>query len=348
MRALVVDPGIDFSVGDVYRGLCKGLRQNGVTVAQFSVSSRMDAFARCEIKGDDGEHRLVFDNLACIDIANQMLRGAVLDCDPHVVIVISAFFISDLTLKVLRARRYPLVGVMTEQPYETQRELAYAAGFDHVALNDPLHIDRFAEACPNVWYQPHSFDPDIHYPGDGRHDFDAYWAGTAYQSRCDWLETAIMDPRWPRDCRLALAGNWKALDDRPDSPLRPWLLDQDHTESCVSNQTTADHYRRAAMSWNTYRREREEGLSDEGWAVGPREIELAACETFFARESRPEGDALFPMLPIVDDPAEFGDVVAWSMRHPDARSATARLARAAVADRTFAAGAASLLRHVGI
>ena len=37
-RVLVVDPGVNFSVSDVYRGLVKGLRANGVTVAEFSMT----------------------------------------------------------------------------------------------------------------------------------------------------------------------------------------------------------------------------------------------------------------------------------------------------------------------
>lgn len=36
---------------------------------------------------------------------------------------------------------------------------------------------------------------------------------------------------------------------------------------------------------------------------------LAACGTFFARDPRPEGDELFPMLPTFTDPGEFRRVV---------------------------------------
>ena len=59
-------------------------------------------------------------------------------------------------------------------------------------------------------------------------------------------------------------------------------------------------------------------------------------------------DALFPMLPIIDDPREFGDVLRWSIDNPEARADAAMKAREAVADRTFDRTAAELLRQSGI
>lgn len=348
MRVLVVDPGIDFSVGDVYRGLVKGLRSTGEQVATFGVMEKVNAFSSAHIKPDDGPLRLAWDVPDVINITNQMLRGAVLDTDPDLIVVVSGFFVNDLTLRILRARGKKVVAVMTEQPYELTRELRLASKVDGVALNDPTHIDAFREVCPNVWYQPHAFDPDVHYPGTGPKTFDAWWCGTGYESRRQWLEAAVKDPRWPADAHVGLAGNWKGLEDHPESPLHRFLIDQEHTESCVRNTDTADGYRTAAMSWNTYRKEAETDDLSDGWAMGPREVELAACGTFFARESRPEGDALFPMLPIIDDPREFGDVLRWSMDNPEARADAAMKAREAVSDRTFDRTAAELLRQSGL
>lgn len=346
MRTLVVDPGIDFSVGDVFRGLCKGLNNTGATVASFSTADRIRALTSCQITQDDGLQREAFDIPAAFNMTNQMMRGAVLDTDPDLVVIVSGFFITEISLQVLRARRPKIVAVMTEQPYELARELWLASFCDGVALNDPTHIDKFREVCPNVWYQPHGFDPDVHYPGDGTHDFDAWWCGTGYPSRCDWLETAVADPRWPADARVGLAGNWLPLKDRPDSPLHRYVL-ADDLEHCVQNTDTAEGYRRTAMSWNTYRKEAEAPELADGWAMGPREVELAACGTFFARESRGEGDELFPMLPILTDPGELGDVLRWSIDHPDARADAALKAREAVADRSFDRTAAELLRRAG-
>jgi hypothetical protein len=71
---------------------------------------------------------------------------------------------------------------------------------------------------------------------------------------------------------------------------------------------------------------------------------MAAVGAFFLRDPRPEGDALFPMLPTFTTPGEAADQLRWYLAHPDARETAAAKAREAVADRTFDSNAARLLR----
>jgi hypothetical protein len=315
-------------------------------VASFSTSNRLAALSRAKIsENDDGEYRPLFPSYeSTVHVINEMLMGQTFGFRPDLIVVTSGFFTTDIWLKVARNQGYKVCAVMTEQPYELSRELWLAEHVDHVALNDPTHIDAFRERCPNVWYRPHAYDPDMHHARGRTDDLDAVWIGTAYKSRIKFMEQV----EWPDDAKILFGGNWSALEDAP-SPLRRFLIDQTADESCVLNGHTADLYRRACMSWNTYRKEAENDdptLAD-GWAMGPREVELAACGTFFARESRAEGDELFPMLPIVDTPQELGDVLAWSMENPELRQAAALKAAEAVADRTFDRSAAELLTHCG-
>ena len=93
--------------------------------------------------------------------------------------------------------------------------------------------------------------------------------------------------------------------------------------------------RQAKTSLNLYRREHSEGAHADGWAVGPREVELAACGTFFFRDPRGEGDELFPHLPTVTTPQAFAEELRWWLDHDDERVDAADLARKAVADRSF-------------
>lgn len=97
---------------------------------------------------------------------------------------------------------------------------------------------------------------------------------------------------------------------------------------------------------NVYRKEHSDDAHPNGWAIGPREIEMAACGKFFLREPRDEGDTLFPQLPTFTEPCELGELVRWWLARPDHREAIAETARAAVADRTFTNTAAKLLRFV--
>jgi spore maturation protein CgeB len=84
-----------------------------------------------------------------------------------------------------------------------------------------------------------------------------------------------------------------------------------------------------------------------GWSCGPREIELAACGAWFARDPRPESDELFPMLPTFTDPREVRPLLDWALANPDARQEAALKARAAIDNRTFQAHAAWLLEQLG-
>jgi hypothetical protein len=124
-------------------------------------------------------------------------------------------------------------------------------------------------------------------------------------------------------------------------------------EDCLDNDETVNYYRSTKMSANLYRARdgktteaMDERLTD-GWSVGPREIELAATQTFFLREPRGEGDDLFPMLPTFTEPGEFEDLVRYYLAHEAQREDAALRARTAILDRTFDANAASLMRLLG-
>ena len=140
-----------------------------------------------------------------------------------------------------------------------------------------------------------------------------------------------------------LAGPW--LDLPEDSPLRDWTAHD--LDGCVDNTDTAGIYRAARTSLNFYRREAEDAHAGQGWAMGPREVELAACGTWFTRDPRPEGDALLHMLPTFSDPGEAGEQIRWALAHPDARDKAAAAAREAIADRTFTSNAKQLLKLLG-
>jgi hypothetical protein len=117
---------------------------------------------------------------------------------------------------------------------------------------------------------------------------------------------------------------------------------------CLDNDQTADLYRSTRTSLNLYRREHEdrEHSCADGWAIGPREVELAACGTFFLRDSRPEGNALFPWLPVFTEPAEVRPLLDWWLAHDAERERVTARARDAIQHRTFGNNAKWLLQHL--
>jgi hypothetical protein len=125
--------------------------------------------------------------------------------------------------------------------------------------------------------------------------------------------------------------------------LRKYLGSGD-PEKCCDQPETVRIYQSAKIGLNLYRREADNDEVADGWSMGPREVEMAACGLFFLRDPRPEGDRLFPMLPRFTGPAEASELVRWWQRHPDQRAEAAKLAQEAVADRTFTNHAKQLLR----
>jgi hypothetical protein len=80
--------------------------------------------------------------------------------------------------------------------------------------------------------------------------------------------------------------------------------------------------------------------------MGPREVELAATETFFLRDPRPESDEILSALPSFTSPEEFSDKLRWWLAHDEQRFDAIRAAKAAISGRTFVNNAKSLLGRV--
>jgi hypothetical protein len=114
----------------------------------------------------------------------------------------------------------------------------------------------------------------------------------------------------------------------------------------VDNRETANIYRRARSGINFYRRESEGEHTGEGWAMGPREVEMAACGLPFARDPRPESDEIFPFLPTFSSPAEAAEQLKWILADEDRRIELAMLSRHAIRERTFKNNAKKLLTYL--
>lgn len=335
-RALLVHPGPEFSVADVHNGWVKGLTQLGVQVQEFNLNERLNFYSNAYLRTDAGDYVKAFEGGASVEVAAQHLRSACYDWWPDVVIITSGFYIPEFVLEVIRARNHKLVALFTESPYEDDRQLSQAAAYDLVLLNDPTNVEKFT-AVTDALYVPHAYDPQVHYCDGSPRDLDAVFVGTGFPSRAEYLKQVD----WA-GIDLTLAGNWQAT-----GPELEQFVGHDLSE-CLLNADTADLYRRAVTSFNLYRTESNRPELSDGWAMGPREVELASCGVWFARQSRPESDLLFPMLPTFDSPSELGEMIRWALANPEKRKAATDDAREAVADRTFMANAALLMQRLGI
>lgn len=338
MRALVVQPGPEYSVQDVHRGWVKGLRQVGCQVGEFNLNDRLAFYGAAKLERD-GEYVQAFDTASACKLAVKGLEAACYEFWPDVVVIISGFFVDEPVVNLMRAHGHKVILVHTESPYEDDRQLERAQLADLNVLNDPTNIERFREVAPSV-YLPHCFDPDIHFLRNPTPGFESEFCfvGTGYQSRIEFFEQVDFT-----GIDAKLAGNWKQVAD--DSSLLPLLTDV--RGECCDNTDTATYYTSTQASANLYRREANDAATADGWSVGPREVELAACGTWFARSPRGESDELFPMLPTFTDPRELGGLIRWAITHEDEREDAALKASCAIEDRTFDANAVAALTQLG-
>lgn len=331
MKILVVRPGPGFSVQDVAQGWVDALRECGCQVADYNLDDRLAFYGQAEIEG-----RRVFDPEEAIRLAVKGVVGALYEVWPDIVVLISGFFFQPALYELMRARGHRIVLIHTESPYEDERQLERAPLADVNIVNDPTNLDRFRQANRNSWYLPHAYDPARHQPGPARPECvsDFCFVGTGYPSRIGFFETVD----WS-GIDVALAGNWQKLS--PVSPLRKFVAHD--IAVCCDNTETIDLYRSTKASANLYRREAQHAGLVDGWAMGPREVELAATGCFYLTEPRGENRQVLPMIPTFDGPTDFEEKLRWHLARPDIRADIAAAARAAVADRTFLNNACRLL-----
>jgi len=337
MKVLVVRPGPNFSVEDVATGWESGFAELGVDVRSFPFGDVMSLEERgLRASGTPDSES----GQPAATLAAAHLRAACFDYWPDLVVIVSSFFVPPQTYEFIRGRGIKVATLFTESPYEDDNQVLIAAHADVCAVNDPQNLDRFRAANPNTVYLPHAYRPGIHHPrpvksDDYRSDF--CFVGTGYPSRVEFFGACNFD-----GVDVALAGNWA---EHADSPLAKYVAHD--IGICIANDEAQELYAGCKASANIYRTEAQRPDLSKGWAMGPREVELAASGTFFLTEPRGENRAVLPMVPTFDGPDDFSDQLRWWLDHPDERADVALQARAAVADRTFKANAQKLLALAG-
>jgi spore maturation protein CgeB len=130
MRILMVHPGPDFSVADVYRGWADALRKLGCEVAEFNTSDRFTFYSKVLLPSIDEHGRTVLDERGMpivrlalnndqevIRLSMQGLTHAAMTFWPEVILYVSGFFIPDGMFELFRLRWMKQVMLHTESPY---------------------------------------------------------------------------------------------------------------------------------------------------------------------------------------------------------------------------------------
>jgi len=354
MRILLVHPGPEFSVADVFNGWKKAFEKQGHEVAVFNTNDRLSFYSQTSIPDHKSGKDVCkecgqppFKNsMTKEDAVTASMQGLTHDLYsiwPHMVFFVSAFFTPAWVLDLMRQRRHKVVILHTESPYQDDEQLMRSQYAHLNLLNDPANLDEYAYLAPAM-YMPHSYDPDIHYPGavkDKALDFS--FIGTMFDSRRKFFEK-FFELASPDPAKIALGGAAWDGDHMDGSPLLKYLGHP--RDEAVDNAEVAATYRRSRVGINFYRKEAEAGHAGEGWAIGPREVEMAACGIPWIRDQRGESDELFPFLPTFSSPEEAADLLKWHLLHQTESEYLGTQARAAIENRTFDNHAAMLMKEM--
>lgn len=346
MRILICHPGPDFSVHDVYAGWLEALRELGVQAEGYNLNDRLifysTALRDTGVKDEQGYPvvRQALTQDQAFIMARQGLSHALMTFWPDVVLFISAFFMTAAQFTLLRQRKFRIVILHTESPYQDDEQLMRGDLADLNLLNDPQNLEKFRELGP-AEYQHHCYRPSVHHPRaeplNPELASDLCFIGTAFESRIRFFEAMNLD-----GLDVLIAGNdWGKIPET--SPVAKFVGCGIGNPDCVDNEQTAELYRNARMGLNLYRVESEEDWGGQGLAMGPREVEMAACGLPFLRDPRPEGDEVLRMLPRFSGPEDASEQLRWWLAHDREREKIAAQAREAIADRTFADSARRLL-----
>ena len=320
-------------------GWHEAFQELGVDVAVYNLNDRLVFYSNILVRSGETDETghpiangLVPDQIT--RLAMQGLSHALYTFWPDCVIFVSAFFTTAGMMKLIRQRNHKIVILATESPYQDNEQLMRGEMADLIMLNDPCNLREF-QAQGEAVYMPHAFRPQVHYPRTGPRDeekaSDFAFVGTLFESRRRFFEKMDLDGI----DTIFIGADWGKLS--PESPLARHVACGTGTEAdCLRNDDAAELYRNAKLGLNLYRRESEDAHKDDkAIAMGPREVEMAACQLAFLRDRRPEGDEVLHMLPTFDSPEDASEKMRWWLAHDQQRERVASLAREAVQDRTF-------------
>src|SRR5262249_20571885 len=149
-----------------------------------------------------------------VEMAANGILSACFQVWPDVVLGVSAFFLPEYLLDMMRGRGMKVVLLHTESPYQDDEQMVRAAHADVNLLNDPVNIQAYRDLGVPAAYMPHAYRPKVHCPGPSVPEWecDLGFVGTGFPSRIEFLEAMDLG-----GLDVRLAGFW---DLQEHSPLR--------------------------------------------------------------------------------------------------------------------------------
>jgi len=341
VRILLCHPGASYATSDVFDGLRAALEAAGVEVRTYDLESRLELAVRWTKmvwrragKPDPKPSEADIVYWASKDIVERALRWNV-----DGVLIVSAMYLHPDLLVLLRRAKIRTAMVLTESPYDDERQERVLPWVDLAWTNERSSVPRLRRINPDVNYLPHAYDPSTHHAQattDVQPEHEVVFVGSLFSERGELLSRVD----WS-GIDLALYGDWRGLPSRHQ--LRQYVR-----SDVIANAQSAALYRRCKIGLNLYRESIGFGLNapriDHAESLNPRAIELAACGCFQISHYRAEVAEVFgDAVPTFKTADELGQLVRHYLASPSMRLDKARRARQAIRGHTFAAMAATIL-----
>ena len=338
MKVLLVHPGTEFSIQDVWQGIHDSLVRANVDVVQYDLSGRMVfaskyldyVYKLARKRGTTKEKPTPGDMLylSAVGMLERALRHRA-----DWIILISGNYIHPAALDLCHQAGIRTCVILTETPYSNEQEIEIAKLSDVVFTNERAYQDMFRPYCHEVHYYQHAYDPSRQGVPDNelaedapRHD--VVFVGTGFEERCDILSGVNWD-----GIDLGLYGSWSLFGSR--SKMRQYLRAE-----TIRNELTVQLYRHAKIGLNLHRTSRGYGRHVEhvsgAESMNPRCYELAGTGTFFITDTRPEVTETFgDLVPTFETSRELEDQIRYWLGHEEERRQVAAKLPEAIAAHTF-------------
>lgn len=329
----------------MHRGISGAMRRAGVEVVDYSFASRMVMSGKflkmvnreAKRNSPDAPQFNTADTLyhASVGLLERALRH-----EADWVFIISALYLHHDVLLFLRRAGIKTACLLTESPYDDQRERAVASLVDVIFTNERASVATFEPYCHEAHYYQHAYDPAFHKPlaevPDGMARHDVVFVGTGFRERIELLSRVD----WT-GIDLGLYGTWKNLGSR--AALRKYVRGD-----IVPNEVTAQLYAASKIGLNLHR-------ARAGWtgagepvqaeSMNPRCYELAATGTMFTTDARAEvGEVFGDAVPTFSDARELQEIIRHYLAHEDERRRLAARLPGLVAPHTFEQRVAGILQ----
>ena len=331
MRILVCYPGHVISTVDVAKGWESALKKMGHEVYQMAYEYNVPFYGAVLDAWSEWNPDFKFRLHDALWLASQDLVCKAVELMPlDLCLIVTGLLVHERGYDLLKKLTIPTCVMFTESPYNDHLLEYILPRVDMLFVNDRNSVEPVRSQNPNVFYMPHSYDPERHHPPaepvNGEYRHEVFFMGALYEERKELfkalegidlgMEIGLDIFTTSMDKRGRVTGGMQN-----DELVRHYW----GSEIVLSpNRTTKDYFEKTQ-------------ITEPAWSLGPRVYEVAACGAFQLTDpSRPELEEVFDgAIPVYHNAQELAELIRYFTERPVERQELAEAARAKVAACTF-------------